>query len=520
MFNSRSIDTAQTNIARKPSWFKIFSPYKKLHQLLTAKFLILLTVSAYSQSNLTQEIDNALAENCLNKRETSIRVIALPSGKELYTNNIHEPLLPASVMKLITTAAALHYLGPEYRFTTEFLYNGVRKSNVIQGDLVIRAGADPRLITENLWIIASQIKASGINEVTGDLVVDTHFFDESDKAPEWEEERSQRAYDAKLSALVLNFNSIAIHLQPGSDAGDTLNAWLDPPLPYIELHNSAKTIRRGRTTVGAHRTETVPGNVKIQVRGNLPISAREKVIYFNVDQPTRYAAETFRALLLKAGVKIKGETKIVSTPVTAKLLYQHFSPPLSLILKELNIYSNNLTAEQIVKTIAAERYGTPGTHAEGLRLIEEFLRISGVNLQGVLITDGSGLSRKNRMTTVAITALLSSMYSRFDIGPDFMTAMHIMGTNGILSKRLSSSPARGKIRAKTGTLRGISTLAGYVASQDGKIFAYALFFNNNRCGHWNADRIEDRIITAIYNYGDHAFEYESRVTRNLSELVD
>jgi len=204
------------------------------------------------------------------------------------------------------------------------------------------------------------------------------------------------------------------------------------------------------------------------------------VIYINVNKPTRYAAETFRTLLQGAGVKIKGETKIISTPIIANPLREHFSPPLSFILKELNTYSNNLTAEQIVKTIAAERFGTPGSHAEGLRLIEDFLRISGVNTEGVQIKDGSGLSRKNRMTTRAITGLLTTTYSRFDIGPDFIAALPTLGKNGMHSQRLKNSPARKKTRGKTGTLKGVSTLAGYVASKNGKIFAYALLKTQNR----------------------------------------
>jgi len=472
---------------------------------------MLLTVSAYSQTKLTQEINKALKKSCLDKRQTSVSVVALPSGKDIYAKNTHEPLLPASVMKLVTTAAALYYLGPEYRFKTEFLYSGARKGSVIRGDLIIRGGADPRLSTENLWYIATQIKASGINEITGNLVIDTHFFDESDRAPEWKEKRSQRAYDAKLSALALNFNSIAIHLQPGSQIKKRPNTWLDPALPYMHLRNTAKTTKRGRTTVGASRSEKVAGKVEIRVGGKLPISAKEKVIYINVNKPTRYAAETFRTLLQGAGVKIKGETKIISTPIIANPLREHFSPPLSFILKELNTYSNNLTAEQIVKTIAAERFGTPGSHAEGLRLIEDFLRISGVNTEGVQIKDGSGLSRKNRMTTRAITGLLTTTYSRFDIGPDFIAALPTLGKNGMHSQRLKNSPARKKTRGKTGTLKGVSTLAGYVASKNGKIFAYALFLNNNRCGHWNADRIEDRIVTAIYNYGEGAFKNSESV---------
>ncbi|MEN8220100.1 MAG: D-alanyl-D-alanine carboxypeptidase/D-alanyl-D-alanine-endopeptidase [Pseudomonadota bacterium] len=477
-------------------------------RFLWLNLLMLLSLSAHSQTSLTQKIDKALKARCLDKNQTSVSVVALPSGEVVYARNTDKPLLPASVMKLVTTAAALHYLGPEYRFKTEFLYSGKRKGSLLQGDLIIRGGGDPRLSTEDLWGIATKIKASGINEITGNLVVDMHFFDEYDRAPAWKLERTQRPYDAKLSVLSLNFNTIAVHVQPGARVGDSLNVWLEPPTPYIDLHNTAKTTKRGRkNTVWVRRSEKVPGKVEIRISGKLPISVRERVFRLNVDNPTRYAAETFRVLLLKAGVKINGETIFSKSRISAKKLYEHFSQTLSLTLKELNTYSNNMTAEQVVKTIAAVRFGTPGSHAEGLRLMRDFLRLSGVNLQGVELADGSGLSRKNSMTSRAITDLLTSMFSRFDISPDFLSVMRVMGAYGVLSKRLAKSPARGKIRAKTGTLSGVSTLAGYVESKNGKVFGYALFLNNNkRCGGWGADKIEDSIVSAIYEYGDSAFE--------------
>jgi D-alanyl-D-alanine carboxypeptidase/D-alanyl-D-alanine-endopeptidase (penicillin-binding protein 4) len=502
--------------------------FRRLWISLLIIFLMLLTISAYSQKNslltnemdkvadsvLIQTIDKALKARCLDDKQTSVSVVALPGGRVVYAHNTLKPLLPASVMKIVTTAAALHYLNPEYRFKTEFLYDGQRKNNAIQGNLIIRGGGDPRLSTEHLWYVASQIKNSGINEVTGDLIVDAHFFDEFVRTPvELETEHTQRPYDAKLGALSLNFNSLAVHVLPGNNEGDALNVWLDPAPAYIYVRNTGKTSKwtkkRRRNIISVYRTKSDSGKVEIRVNGKLPISVRERILRLNIDNPMRYTAETFRALLLEAGVQIHGETKIVFTNVDANKLYEHVSQNLSLILKELNTFSNNFTAEQIVKTIAAERFGTPGSHAEGLRLIKDFLQISNVNTENIVLIDGSGLSRTNRFTTQAMTDLLSAMFSRFDIGPDFIAALRVMGIGNILSQRLANSPARGKIRAKTGTLNGVSTLAGYVESSSGKMFGYALFLNNNRCGYKHADKIEDRIITAIHKFGRNNFKYSN-----------
>ncbi len=468
--------------------------------------LLLLTISTYSQATplLTQEIDNILENSCLSDENTSVSIVAMPSGRTIYAYNTMKPLLAASVTKMITTAAALNYLSPEYRFKTKFLYTGRINGSVLQGDLIIRAGGDPKLVTKDLWEIANQIKASGIRRITGNLIVDAHFFDRYDRAPAWETKRSQRAYDAKLGALSLNFNSLAVYVKPGSQVGQKLKVWLEPALPYMYIENTAKTIRRGRNIFSVNRSETIDGQVKIQVKGKMPISVPTKVIYRNVNNPMRYASETFRALLRQAGVSINGKTKIVYTRVNGTELSEHISPPLSVILKYLNTYSNNMMAEHILKTIAADRLGGAGSHVKGLRLVKEFLRKSHVNLQGVNLVDGSGLSRKNRMTTRAITDLLTTMYSRFDIGPDFMSSLRVMGAYGVLSKRLTKSPARGKVRAKTGSLRGVSTLAGYIENQTGQKFAFALFLNKfswnykKGCGPGKADKIEDSIVAAIY----------------------
>lgn len=478
------------------------SPYTFLPPLLAfiVSFFFMPLALAQNNSQLTQAIDAALNSRCLDQSQTSVSILSLPEGRPVYNYHADTPLLPASTMKILTTAAALNYLGPEYRFRTEVLHTGIRYGEVIQGDLVLRGKGDPSLHTEDLMMLARRLKASGISEIRGRLLVDTSFFDQLDRAPSWETDRSQRAYDASIGALSLNYNTVAVRVLPAQSAGQAANAWLEPETDYIQLVNQARTVNKGKNTISARRTDG-EAVVQIKVTGQLPIGSGERVIFVNVENPARYAAATFRQLLAEEGVRITGPTEVLSTPLTANLLYEHLSAPLSLLLKELNTYSSNFMAEQILKTIAAFQQGSPATHVTGLKLMAEFLRTSGVNTRSVMLADGSGLSRKNQLTTEAMTDLLNYMYSRFDIGPDFMSSLRVMGAYGAHSKRLSNSPAKANIRAKTGTLNGVSALAGYVASQQGDVFAYALFLNNNRCGYSGADKVEDQIVTAIYNYG-------------------
>ncbi|MCK5719581.1 MAG: D-alanyl-D-alanine carboxypeptidase/D-alanyl-D-alanine-endopeptidase [Thiomargarita sp.] len=477
------------------------SSFKKKQYLLFNIFILLVgIVSAQEQNSFNKQIDKILDARCLDDPQTSVRIVALPSGYPIYTHNAYKPLLPASVMKIFTTATALHYLGPEYRFKTEFLYTGQRKQNTIYGDFIVRGGGDPTLDIKSLWDILRQLNKSGIDNITGDLIIDAHFFDQYDRSPAWEIDRSQKSYDAKISVLPINFNTIAIHVQPGQFIGNKLKAWLEPNISYMDLSNTTKTTKRGRNAISFYRKINENNEIKLYLKGKLSLNSKKRVIRINVENPIRYAVETIRTILKETGVTVQGSSAVVFTPITANLWHKHISSPLSVILKNLNTYSNNLTAEQIIKTIAADRYGTPGSHAEGLRLVEEFLRLSNVNIQGVALADGSGLSRKNRLTTVAVTDLLTNMYSRFDIGPDFISSLRVLGAYGVQTKRLKNSPAHGKIRAKTGTLKKVSTLAGYVANYTGKVYGYSIFLNNNKCGFWKADEIEDSIVTAIYNF--------------------
>ncbi len=473
--------------------------------------LLLLPAANLSATSLEAEIDRALQARCLDSRQTAVRILSVEDGKVIYSRNAETPLLPASIQKVLTTAAALHYLGPEYRFTTQVRYTGERQSNRITGDLVLRGGGDPFLRGEDLWNMADNLKRSGITQIEGGIIADVHLFDAYDRAPSWDEQRTQRAYDAKIGALSLNLNTISVHALPGVRVGDPLRVWLEPAPAYMQLDNQGLTMQdtkdnRGRSSFWATRQAIIPvaqnkdGVLPIEVHGRLPIGAEEQVGFINVDNPARYTAESFRYFLNKAGIQVRGATQISQQMVSSISLYQHTSVPLSMVLKELNTYSSNFIAEQILKTIAAERVQEqqPASHAQALQQIIAFLQQAGISTDGLNITDGSGLSRQNRFTAHAMTDLLRYMYPRFDVGPDFISSLRVMGARGAHSRRLKNSPARGQVRGKTGTLNGVSTLTGYVPDQQGKVYAFAFFLSNNSCGYSGADQIEDAILKAVF----------------------
>lgn len=452
---------------------------------------------AEQKEDFKAAIDFSLRERCVSHDKTAVRITDVATGETLYDLNGSSPLLPASVMKLVTTATALNYLGVNYKFKTDVLYSGKRERGVIKGDLIIRGGGDPKLTPEVVWLIADEVRRQGIREVTGNLVLDTSFFDDHTIPPARHGRRTQRPYDAPIGALSVNFNTIAVHVYPGEAVGAPVIAEVEPRSDYFRVINDAVTRSRVKRPVSALRVNG-DGKVNIKITGAMRPDDAPGIIYINIDDPTMFAGETFRAFLKNAGVNVAGGIVKGVTPTTARLIHAHQSEPISVILRELNRFSNNFIAEQVIKTVGAETMGAPGTHEKGLSMVEKFLNESGIDTTGAVFADGSGLSKENRVSAKMLTDLLLLMSKRFDIGPDFVASPGIMGVDGSVRKRLKTSPAKSQARAKTGTLNGVSSLSGYVSGRDGKLFAFAILQNNNACYYKGAHNIQDKIVTAIH----------------------
>ncbi|MBI5815283.1 MAG: D-alanyl-D-alanine carboxypeptidase/D-alanyl-D-alanine-endopeptidase [Nitrospinae bacterium] len=451
---------------------------------------------ADTYDELSGLINGALKERCVNHDKTAVRVVDIETGQVVYDRNGGTPLTPASVMKLVTTAAALNYLGVDYRFKTDVLYSGKREGGVLKGDIIVHGGGDPKLTPENIWRIAEEIRRQGITEVSGSLVADDTFFDGFHAPKGRGSKKTQRPYDAPHGALSVNFNTIGLHVYPGERDGEPIVAEVEPKSDYIRIVNEAVTRSKSRRPIGAFRVNG-SDDVVVKVTGAMRPGDAGGVIYMAIEDPLQFAAETFAAYFKRAGIKIAGGIKKEAAPQNARILYTHQSEPLPVILRELNRHSNNFIAEQTLKTMAAEAGGSPGSAERGLALANQMLMDMGVDTSGLVFSDGSGLSKDNKLTAKALTELLAAMSKRFDIGPDFMASLGIMGVDGTVRKRLKTSPAKAQARAKTGTLNGASALSGYVAGKDNKLYAFAIL-QNNGCFNYGSHNIEDKIITAIY----------------------
>ncbi len=445
---------------------------------------------------LKEKIGRYIGHSCLRSAEWGMKIVSLRTGDTIIDYRGDKSFIPASNVKVITTAAALSILRPQYRFRTVVYADGPLAGASLAGNLYVKGSGDPDLVSEQLWLLAKDIYNAGVRSIEGDVVGDESFFDDDCYGPGWKV-TSSRAYNAGVGALSLNFNTIRVVVEPADEVGQPPRVVLDPDTSYVVLANNAVTVRRGsRCTLWADRM-TRHGKDSIVVGGQVPLGWKAVDFSRTIGSPCLYTVTVLAEMLRKMGVEIQGRARVGLTPPDARELVVHESRPLALIVWGLNKWSNNFVAEQLFKTMGAERYGPPGTFAKGKAAVAEFLSGLGVSANEHAISDGSGLSRLNRISAGAIVDVLVHMYRDFAICPEFVTSLAVMGLDGSVEERLTGSPVEGLARVKTGTLNGVSSLSGYAEGKDGEVFAFAILMNDLPCGQHEARKIQDGIALLL-----------------------
>ncbi|RIL08683.1 MAG: D-alanyl-D-alanine carboxypeptidase/D-alanyl-D-alanine-endopeptidase [Proteobacteria bacterium] len=472
------------------SWIRRAAPPSNLlHRLFAICALIPLaylpsmTLRAQNHETQTERFRDDLNDGLrqvLNSKQFSACVTDLATGKEIFSVRPHAALKPASVLKIPTSIAAFEKLGVNYRFKTE-----VRSERGSGGEVIyIKGGGDPSLTTEQLWAIARKLKMTVVKDVKR-MILDSSSFSDVRGA------EGHRAYQTGSSALSFNHNSMAVTVcsaAPGKAAYVNVDPWESG----IQVRGTVTTSAKGSTDIQVAGAQG--GSFRVQ--GKIRAGSGCETFYRSVSNPEDvlgHVLAKFLQYLGIAGPQIK-VTKGVA-PSNSELLFSHDSPALSRILQDLNQFSTNFIAEQIV--FALGRDDSSGTYSrdKGLRTMSELLLSKGVKGDDFAFYDGSGLSHDNRITCSALTRLLSYAYHSPFFGPEFKSSLSIVSQTGTLKKRGMGEPA-GVIRAKTGTLNSVSTLAGYVASADGKEYAFALL--NNAAGSPEAARkIEDDFVERL-----------------------
>ncbi len=414
--------------------------------------------------------------------QVAVQVMNVNTGDEVFSLDGDRTLVPASVTKVLTSAAALRTLGPTYRFQTEFLRAGeVNEDGVLEGDLYIRGTGDPSLVVEKLWKMFQDLQVEGIVEIDGDIIFDDTWFDREHLIAGWRKKVDMAAgpaYFAPISALSLNFNTASIVVAPGMKAGDPARVQLETPAKAIQIESEVETVRAGKRSWIQIEREIDPKTyvVTFKLEGAIPAEGDIERHYRSVGNPIAWTMSATDALFKQTGIKLTGRFKLEKTPDDAELVVRHYSQPLHELLNHTNKYSSNFMAEHILKAMGAEVKGEPGTTEKGLEVVREYLDELGIPRTEYSLVNGSGLTRDAVLAPSHINAVMMDMYHHPRVAPEFMASLAVGGVDGTLRRRFDETP--GAVRGKTGSLNGVYCLTSYIRAQTGETYAMTFFAND------------------------------------------
>jgi len=442
-------------------------------------------------------------------------VYSLDSGDTILALSPDSALAPASNLKLLTTAAALHRLGPDYRFHTYVLSTAAVRDGVLDGDLTLYGTGDPGISDrffgrkdEVFQRLIDQLESAGISEISGDLVADASFFPGPLRSEGWEPEDLNEHFTAGVSALSFNENVVSFRIRP-SGAGSPPLVETIPPHSALEVRNDAMTVSgRARPRLAILREDPLG---PVRITGRLAQNSRDVWRQMTVAVPADFVGASFRAALEGRGITVRGETRRVELPVEsvvkrlsapalnrpgARILARHTSQPLSEYLAVVNKESNNLFSELIFRAVGRADSGLGSPHASSEAVRGSLLAL-GIDTSGLQQYDGSGLSSENRVSAATFVDLFRRM-SAGPFWPPFWASLPRAGTRGELG-RMYRSAAAGNLRAKTGTIEGVSALSGVVRSRDGERLAFSLIVNDSP-SQTRAKRVENEIGVRLANF--------------------
>lgn len=441
--------------------------------------LILLHVSIFASHSKSQlleirrGIDKILAGIDQNVH-IGVEVVSLDSGLRLYEKNSHKLFVPASTIKLFVAGAALQTLGPEFTFETRLLTDGPIKGRVLHGNLYLQGSGDPSFALANLEELTMHLRLMQIDEVKGDIIVDNYAFDNFPEGPGWMWDDIHGVCFTPMNALSINQNCLQVWVRPADGIAQAPKVFAYPKTNFVQIENKAVTDEAENTLTVERATKSKKNT--IQVKGEIGLRSSLQSYQVPIKGPHLYAATLLESILKKASITCKGSVQVQKTPVHAKELASYRSPPLSTLIQTMLKTSDNLYADNLFKKLGQMTTQEQGSWKNGSQAIRKHLEDSAlIPISDLVILDGSGLSRYNLISPRHVTSYLTWVYRKFPHAPEFLSALSLAGRDGSLKHRMVED--KPLVRAKTGSMTGVTALSGYVQTADGEPLAFSILLN-------------------------------------------
>jgi D-alanyl-D-alanine carboxypeptidase/D-alanyl-D-alanine-endopeptidase (penicillin-binding protein 4) len=455
---------------------------------------------ATATAALPEPLAHALKRHGLTTRGLSVYVHEAGAPAPLLALAADEPRQPASVIKILTTLAALEELGPAYRWKTEIWATGPVRDGILDGDLHIKGYGDPYLVIEHFWRLLRALRQAGVTAIEGDLVLDQTYFAPGAEDPGDFDGQANRVYNVLPAALLVNFQAVNFRFVPDTTA-NRLHIHAEPWPAQLSLENNLRLTRGGcrggwLDKVGMRSTE-MAGRPTMRFNGDYDAGCGERELFRVVAEPLPYIHGVFQSVWREMGGRFGGGVREAPLPADARLLASISSPPLADIVRSVNKFSNNVMTRQLLLTLGAHQDAPPGTVEKGIAAIQAWMRKRELDFPELVLENGTGLSRQETISARHLGELLLLGYAS-PVMPEFISSLPISGLDGTMRHRFGATPVAGRVHLKTGSINSVQAVAGYVLDRRNRRIAVVVLHNHPRAGTAAAVEFQNAIVEWVY----------------------
>lgn len=462
--------------------------------------LLIIPIQGYglhTHTQIPQSVINLMNRYKIPKDSLSLYIVDLDHDHPLLELNPDTPRHPASTIKLLTTYAGLAILGPDYKWETRFYLDGDLSKGTLRGNLVFQGGGDPFLTRENFWHMLHALQLRGLQNITGDLIIDDSLFEDETGTTADFDNRPYSVYNTFPDAALVNFQAQEFVILPQKNS---VLVYADPPAQNLQIRNNLQVVSGNcySAGTGVNMSTSLQGSQIIATfSGKYPSTCGEQVLLRSIIPNDMYIFGVFKSLWEEMGGSIGGSYRRAAPALPDKPFYLELSKPLSEIVTYINKFSNNVMARQLFLTIGQIQKGTPGTKQSAAEAIKEWLVSAGISAPDLVLDNGSGLSRDTRISARTMAALLQyAWYS--PLQPEFLSTFPIAGLDGTMRKRLNGKIPEGNIRIKTGLIRNVRSMAGYIYSKHNRHYVIVSLQNHPGIQNTTGTLIQDELLKWLY----------------------
>jgi D-alanyl-D-alanine carboxypeptidase/D-alanyl-D-alanine-endopeptidase (penicillin-binding protein 4) len=472
----------------------------KINLLCALLVIFFLPLICPAEAGLPKALAQAIKNQGFNHNGIGLFIQSVNAAEPLVSYQAATPLNPASVIKLVTTAASLGILGTGYRWSTDVLHSGSIKGDTLKGDLYFRGNGDPYLTPERFWRLLNRVSIYGIKNISGDIILDNSYFKPEAIDYAAFDEQPYRTYNVGPNAVLVGFQATEFHFAVDGD-NQKIKITPFPESPKLRIINQVKLVN-GRCGAWQKRLALNPrivdGFQQVNFSGRYARDCGKRTLYRRVTEAKDHFQHFFLPLWQQLGGVFNGKITYGTVPENATLVLEESSISLAEAVGLINKFSNNVMTRQVLLTMGAHSFGPPGTKKKGIAAIKSWLASQNLDDSDLHLDNGAGLSRNTRVSAAFLGRLLHRVYQQAYM-PEFIASLPVAGYDGTMAHRFREESLLGHAHIKTGLLDFVQSMAGYVTTASGKRYVVVLLHNHPRAHTKAAQRLQNDVIRWIYN---------------------